>query len=238
MDLRLYVCFWALNTEQGYGFRNVLFLRTEKIVPFIISYGTFHPRHRTPLQRRCRNNRSHQADNDTLMKILPLRTPSCVQGLINGLYVRGNRACQLKSRQQYVLPFLRPSCVQGLLPFRLGALVAVFMDMDGSDSRMASFSTDVSGDVRSAELARSCGHGGRIAVIPLASLYQDLSERGWSCRETGLSNESELVDAVHATARDLGVVIEGRRGLYVERLVSLEEDKAPARSLTECTVRA
>ena len=105
--------FWALNTEQSYGFRNVLFLRTEKIVPFIISYGTFHPRHRTPLQRRCHNNRSHQADSDTLMTILPLRTPSCVQGLINGLYVRSNRACQLKSRQQYVLPFLRPSCVQG-----------------------------------------------------------------------------------------------------------------------------
>ena len=63
--------FWALNTEQSYGFRNVLFLRTEKIVPFIMIYGTFHPRHRTPLQRRCRNNRSHQADSDTLMKILP-----------------------------------------------------------------------------------------------------------------------------------------------------------------------
>lgn len=64
------------------------------------------------------------------------------------------------------------------------------------------------------------------------SFYDELSKTGWSCRETGLSNESELADTVLETARDLGAVMKGRRGSHVERLESMEKDRAPASSLS------
>ena len=40
-------------------------------------------------------------------------------------------------------------------------------------------------------------------MTALASFYRGLSERGWICHETGLSNETELAAAVLATARIL-----------------------------------
>ena len=69
-------------------------------------------------------------------------------------------------------------------------------------------------------------------MTQMALQYQDLSKRGWSCHETRASNDSELADAVLAISRDLGIVIKGRHGLYVERLESMEADKARAPSLS------
>lgn len=69
-------------------------------------------------------------------------------------------------------------------------------------------------------------------MTALTSFYDELSKTGWSCRETGLSSESELIAAVLETARELGAVMKGRHSSYVERLESLAKDRAPASSLS------